>query len=104
MEAVSKNNYAYFWTVTIVEMAIILKWIDLHKGHREIFFLSKKQSSCDIMVLRSRAFIYKPVAPVNLSAQERVLVPEQTEDVHALADVHIPCCLSLFPLLAFENT
>lgn len=56
------------------------------------------------MVLCGRAFIYKPVAPVNSSAQEWVLVPEQTEDVYALADVHIPCCLSLFPLLAFENT
>lgn len=29
-------------------------------------------------------------------------MPEQTEDVYVLADVLIPCCLLLFPLLAFE--
>lgn len=68
MKAVSKNNYPYFWTVIIVEMAIILKPVHLYKGHREIFFLSKKKKKtyCDIIVLCSRAFIYKPVTPLQL--------------------------------------
>lgn len=29
-------------------------------------------------------------------------MPEQTQDIYVLADVLIPCCLLLFPLLAFE--
>lgn len=29
-------------------------------------------------------------------------MPEQTQDIYVLADVLVPCCLLLFPLLAFE--